>query len=88
MKNEEVNASFLNKLFYGKIRLDEMKFESGTLSHEYALKTIEDEEKFIRTLSDEQLELWDKYNTTRSNLVSLWYEEYFAVGFKMGAKMM
>lgn len=77
----------IKDLYYGKIKSNETEFKKGSENETLLVQIIKIEETLNKTLTKEQIRLFEKYRDTQLQLSDLTEFQAFYKGFKLGANL-
>ena len=79
--------SKLKELYYGNICPIEKTIEKGSEYYEFSKKAVDEEEKLLKNLNNEEKEIYENILQYRSRQSCILEEEIFADGFRLGAQI-
>lgn len=77
----------IKDLYYGKIKPNETEFKKGSENDALLMQIIKTEETLNKTLTKEQIYLFEKYRDAQLQLSDLTEFQAFYKGFKLGANL-
>ena len=77
----------IKDLYYGKIKPNEMEFRKVSENDALLMQIIKIEETLNKTLTKEQIHLFEKYRDAQLQLSDLTEFQAFCKGFKLGANL-
>lgn len=76
-----INEMYNGDIFIAQERPNNQEYNDLTK------KCVELEDEFLKDLSEEQKEMYEKVNNIRNEYANMEMEQHFVTGFKMGAKL-
>ena len=77
----------IKDLYYDKIKPNETEFKKGSENETLLVQIIKIEETLNKTLTKEQIHLFEKYRDAQLQLSDLTEFQAFYKGFKLGANL-